>query len=146
MSVKSAQPREDHFLIIEDDRGKKVVLLQESSYSLGRTKNCDIRIRSQFVSRCHATLKRRSLKNGSVYYQIVDGDAEGNNSANGILINGHKVFVHDLRHGDKIVFGPQAFALYQHRQYDNFPTLPSEDSFDITLIDPAMMVEESNNI
>jgi len=55
------------------------------------------------------------------------------------LINGSKLASHDLQHGDEIVFGPQAFAIYQYRQRDVFPTMPPDDPFDITLIDPAMM-------
>ena len=143
MNAKSAKPHEAHFLVVEDDKGKKVFLLQNSQYSLGRARDCDIRIRSHFVSRRHATLLKCWRKTGKVYYQIVDGDAQGNPSANGLLINGQKASAHDLSNGDQIVFGPQAYALYQYRQYDNFPTLPSEDPFDITLIDPAMMSDDS---
>lgn len=144
MNAKSAKPHEAHFLVIEDDKGKKIFLLQNSHYSLGRARDCDIRIRSHFVSRRHATILKCWEKTGKVYYQIVDGDAQGNASANGLLINGQKASAHDLSNGDQIVFGPQAYAIYQYRQYDNFPTLPSEDPFDITLIDPAMMNEDDD--
>ena len=66
---------------------------------------------------------------------------EGKRSVNGLLINQAKIKQesHDLQDGDEIVFGPQVFAIYQYRQRDKFPTLPSNDPFDITLIDPAMM-------
>ena len=141
MNEKPAKPKEGHFLIVEDDYGKKVVLLQNQTYSLGRAPNCDIRVRSQFVSRRHATLVKQSQPDDKFLYQIVDGDPEKGPSANGLLVNGQKVSSHTLKHGDKIVFGPQVSTTYQYRQYINFPTLSPEDPFDITLIDPAMMDE-----
>ncbi|WP_107666841.1 FHA domain-containing protein [Cyanothece sp. BG0011] len=141
MAEKSVLPQREHFLIIEDDKGRQEILLREPTYSLGRSHDCDIRLRSQFVSRHHATLYRRIRGDGSSYYSIVDGDLEGKRSVNGLLINQAKIkqASHDLQDGDEIVFGPQVFAIYQYRQRDKFPTLPSNDPFDITLIDPAMM-------
>ncbi len=139
MAGNSVLPQRQHFLIIEDDKGRQEILLQDSTYSLGRSQTCDIRLRSQFVSRHHATLFRSEREDGSYFYRIVDGDEEGKASVNGLLINGRKMPSHELRHGDEVVFGPQVFAIYQHRQRDKFPTLPGNDPFDITLIDPAMM-------
>ncbi|ACB53732.1 unknown [Crocosphaera subtropica ATCC 51142] len=141
MAEKSVLPQREHFLIIEDDKGRQEILLREPTYSIGRSHDCDIRLRSQFVSRHHATLHRRIREDGSSYYRIVDGDLEGKRSVNGLLINQAKIkqASYDLQDGDEIVFGPQVFAMYQYRQRDKFPTLPSHDPFDITLIDPAMM-------
>ncbi|MEA5508606.1 FHA domain-containing protein [Crocosphaera sp. UHCC 0190] len=139
MAGKSVLPQRDHFLIIEDDKGRQEILLQDATYTMGRSQECNIRLRSQFVSRHHATVYRRVREDGSSYYRIVDGDIEGKRSVNGLLINGIKESARDLQHGDEIVFGPQVFAIYQYRQRDKFPTLPSNDPFDITLIDPAMM-------
>jgi pSer/pThr/pTyr-binding forkhead associated (FHA) protein len=145
MSDKSVLPQKDHFLIVEDDKGRKQVLLVEPSYSIGRSPNCDICLRSQFVSRHHATLIRRRRDDGQSYYQIVDGDIEGRSSANGLVINGRKTTEQELKHGDIVVFGPQVLATYQYRQRDKFPTMPSNDPFDITLIDPAMMMAEEED-
>lgn len=141
MTVKPAQPYHEHLLIIEDDRGRKGISLKEASYTIGRGQNCDIRLSSQFVSRHHATLLRRLRPDGTSYYRIVDGDGQGKTSVNGLLINGRKEDAHDLKHGDEVVFGPQVFAIYQLRQRDVFPTVPPDDPYDITLIDPAMMFE-----
>lgn len=94
-------------------------------------------LQSQFVSRHHATLVRRLREDGSYYYRIIDGDSEGKVSVNGLLIEGRKVRFHDLKDGDKVIFGPQVHAIYQYRQYDIFPTIPPDDPFDITLIDPS---------
>ncbi len=142
MADKSVLPQREHFLMIEDDKGRQEVILNGAIYSVGRAPECDLRLRSQFVSRHHATLLRRLKIDGSSYYQIVDGDNKGKNSVNGLLINGRKSLEHDLQHGDEVIFGPQVFAIYQYRQRDKFPTLPANDPFDITLIDPAMIGEQ----
>ena len=139
MAEKSVLPQREHFLIIEDDKGRQEFPLRKPTYSMGRSPECDIRLRSQFVSRHHATVYRRIREDGSSYYHIVDGDMEGKRSVNGLLINKNKEISHDLQDGDEVVFGPQVFAIYQYRQRDKFPTLPSNDPFDITLIDPGMM-------
>ena len=142
MSVKPAKHREEHVLIVFDGRGQKEIILSQTAYSLGRGQDCDIRIQSQFVSRYHATLIKRSHNDAEEYYRIIDGDLKGKTSVNGLLVNERKVLFHDLKNGDKVVFGPQVSAIYEHRQYDVFPTLPPDDPFDITLIDPAMILVE----
>lgn len=144
MTYQAVRPEKEHFLIVEDDKGRRVVPLTESSYTLGRSPECDIRLRSQFVSRHHATLFRFVKENGESYYRIVDGDAQGKASSNGLRINGQKLSAYDLKHGDEVVFGPQVLAIYQYRQSDKFPTQPGNDPFDITLIDPAMMINDDD--
>jgi pSer/pThr/pTyr-binding forkhead associated (FHA) protein len=139
MTGKPVLPQKEHFLIVEDDKGRQEILLNAPTYSVGRSQNCDIRLRSQFVSRHHATLFRCERENGASYYRIMDGNAEGRVSANGMLVNGRKISVYDLKDGDEVVFGPQVIAIYHYRQRDEFPTTPNNDPFDITLINPAMM-------
>lgn len=136
-----------HYLIIEDDLGRKEYPLLESIYTIGRKHSCTLHLHSQFVSRLHATLLRCMRNNGYYYYRILDGDGHQNTSANGILVNGKKVSAHELKNGDEIVFGPKVFAIYEYRPPTN-NTLPNppnamedEDPFDITLIDPAMLGE-----
>jgi pSer/pThr/pTyr-binding forkhead associated (FHA) protein len=141
---KHVLPQQEHFLVVEDDKGRREVVLRHPSYSIGRSPNCDIRLRSQFISRHHATLHRRLREDGTSYYRIVDGDETGRSSVNGLMINGRKASTQDLKHGDEIVFGPQVFAIYQFRQRDKFPTMPTHDPFDITLIDPAMMLDDDD--
>jgi pSer/pThr/pTyr-binding forkhead associated (FHA) protein len=142
MSEFPAQPHKAHILIVEDDKGRREILLRKSKYSIGRAQQSDIRINSPFVSRHHATMIRQFDDHGYTYYEILDGDGYKSCSANGILINGRKVNNQQLRNGDKVVFGPQVFIVYQHTQRDIFPSLPLDDPFDITLIDPAMMLSE----
>lgn len=145
MAVKPAQPHKAHILIVEDDKGRREIIMKKGKYSMGRGQQCDIRLHSPFVSRHHATLIRQFDEEGYIYYQVLDGDEQGKLSANGILINGQKVNGETLKHGDKIIFGPQVFAIYQHCQRDIFPTMPIDDPFDITLIDPAMMVDDTED-
>lgn len=139
MEQKPAEHYIIHLLIVEDDRGRQEFRLNEPIYSLGRSVDCDIRLRSQFVSRTHATLLKEVNDQGHEYYRIIDGNTDGEPSSNGILVNGEKVESHNLKNADEIVFGPQVFAVYYYRQRDVFPTLPTDDPFDITLIDPAMI-------
>ena len=142
MTVKPVKHREEHILILTDGKGHREIQLKNETYSLGRGVQCNIVLQSQFVSRHHATLIRRQGEERSCY-RIIDGNSEGKTSVNGLLINGKKVRFHDLREGDKVIFGPQVEATYEYRQYDLFPTIPPNDPYDITLIDPAMIdVEE----
>jgi pSer/pThr/pTyr-binding forkhead associated (FHA) protein len=142
MTARPVKHREEHILIVTDGKGHREVRLQDDLYSMGRSANCNILLQSQFVSRHHATLVKRQEEEDHHYYRIIDGDSEGKNSVNGLLINGKKVRFHDLQHGDKVVFGPQVEAVYEYREYDIFPTIPPDDPYDITLIDPAMIDDE----
>ncbi len=138
MTAKPVIHREEHILIVTDGKGHREIKLKDEVYSLGRGVQCSIILQSQFVSRHHATLVRRKEEERNCY-RLIDGDSEGNTSVNGLLINGKKVRFHDLKHGDKVIFGPQVEAVYQYREYDIFPTIPPDDPYDITLIDPAMI-------
>jgi pSer/pThr/pTyr-binding forkhead associated (FHA) protein len=131
---------ESHLLIIEDDQGRKEFTLERPVYSIGRDKECDIRLNSQFVSRRHATLVRlpRDDNNQNHYYRIVDGDAKGKPSANGLMINGRRLPAHDLRNEDEVVFGPQVRAIY-YLLKDTMRTGQTDSTeYDITLINPNM--------
>ncbi|MBD1912703.1 FHA domain-containing protein [Leptolyngbya sp. PL-A3] len=131
-------PRHNHLLIVEDNKGRREYTLDSSVYSIGRDPKCDIRLVSQFVSRRHATLVQLPNEDGSYYYRIVDGNLKGRPSANGLLINGRKLQAHDLQDEDKIVFGPQVYAVYYLLKRDAISTVPP-DEFDITLISPNMV-------
>ncbi|MBD2678539.1 MULTISPECIES: FHA domain-containing protein [Nostoc] len=136
----AAEINENHLLIIEDDQGRKEFSLEQPVYSIGRDRECNIRLMSQFVSRRHATLVRlpREHNSHSYYYRIVDGDAKGKPSSNGLMINGRKMPAHDLKNEDEIVFGPQVRAIYYLLR--NTQRLGQTDSseYDITLINPGM--------
>ncbi len=135
----SAQSSQKHILVVEDDKGRREVTLDQSSYSIGRDAKCKIRILSQFVSRYHANIFRRTRPDGNQYYQIVDGDANGKASVNGLMINGHKMDVRDLEDEDEVVFGPQVKVIYYLQSGDTLSNSEPLDEFDITLISPGMM-------
>ena len=142
MTQRTAHTKEEHCLIINDNRGRKEFLLTEQKYSLGRSANCDIIIKSQFVSRHHATLIRHQTEDHCFYYEIIDGNGADKVSANGLLFNHKKISRYNLRSGDEIIFGPQISIVYQYRQRNEFLSSPGNDPFDITLIDPSMMDDD----
>lgn len=139
MTNPDQQP--NHLLIIEDNKGRREFNLESPVYSIGRDPKCDIRLVSQFVSRRHATLVQLPNEDGTYYYRIVDGNLKGKPSANGLLINGRKLQSHDLQDEDKIVFGPQVYAVYYLLKRDAGSTTVPPDEYDITLISPNMMVD-----
>ncbi|WP_249781261.1 FHA domain-containing protein [Leptothermofonsia sichuanensis] len=131
------EPSQKHLLIIEDDKGSRQLVLDEPVYSIGRDLDCDIRLASLFVSRRHATLVRVSMGDGDYTYRIVDGDLDGQRSANGLLINGKQLQSHDLQNEDKVVFGPRVQFTYFYLSRDPAPTEPPDGIFDdVTLINP----------
>ncbi len=136
----ATEPRQNHILIVEDNKGRREYVLDNPIYSIGRDPKCDIRLISQFVSRRHATLVQLPREEGGYYYRIVDGNLKGKTSANGLLINGRKLQAHDLEDEDKIVFGPQVYAIYYMLKRDAISTVPP-DEYDITLISPNMVDE-----
>ncbi len=103
-----------HILVIEDQKARRIVALEESTYSIGRESTNDIVIYDRVISRRHATLVRLKLtpRLDSYSYRIIDGDLEGNRSTNGLLINGKLRESHNLKHGDGVIFGPQAKVSY----------------------------------
>ncbi len=139
----AAQTNQSHLLIIEDDQGRKEFTLDRPVYSIGRDKNCDIRLVSQFVSRRHATLVRLPREDSShrYYYRIVDGDAKGKPSSNGIMVNGRKMLSHDLKNDDEVVFGPQVRAIYYLLRDTMRAGQTDSSEYDITLISPGMTEE-----
>jgi diguanylate cyclase (GGDEF)-like protein len=102
-----------HILVIEDDKYRKTISLEESTHSIGRHKTNTIVINSKQASRKHATLIRRlNTKTNSYSFWILDGDLEGNKSINGVFVNGEKCLVKELKNGDLINFGCNVNASY----------------------------------
>ncbi|AIE75511.1 hypothetical protein D082_29830 [Synechocystis sp. PCC 6714] len=142
MSDPSAKPLQEHVLIISDDGGHREFLLTETFYTVGRSPRADIRIKSQFVSRIHAVLVRKSSDDTQAPYRIIDGDEDGQSSVNGLLVNGKKQQDYTIQTGDEIIMGPQVSLRYEYRRRDQFGTIPGNEQFDITLIDPSMIEDE----
>ncbi len=103
-----------HFLAIADPEGQRKLLLDSTTYSIGRNPTNGIILRSQLVSRQHAVLLRVPVpKKSSHLFRIIDGNLQGRRSKNGLLINGKNYFSHILSHGDEIVFSNDTRASYQ---------------------------------
>jgi pSer/pThr/pTyr-binding forkhead associated (FHA) protein len=136
-------PNQNHILIIEDDQGRKEFNLNGPVYSIGRDKQCNIRLYSLFVSRRHATLIRLPQQDGSFYYRIVDGYSEGQPSANGLLINGRKLPAQDLKMRTRLSLALKCAPFTTFLTRETVPSGPI-DEWDVTLIGPNMMpsVEE----
>ena len=102
-----------HVLTVEDPQGFRNFLLNNMPYSLGRGLGNAIILRSNLVSRQHATLLTVSSGQHSFLFRVIDGTPEGKRSTNGILINGKKRFSHILSRGDVITFSKDTKAVYQ---------------------------------
>jgi|GEM_PF-739540 len=97
-----------HILMIEEEEGVRCILLDSPTYSLGRDKKNSIVLpASKAVSRFHAMLLRiPGAKNRSGHsYRIVDGDATGKLSTNGVVVNGERHTSYTLVEGDAIMLG-----------------------------------------
>lgn len=107
-------PEFRHIVVIEDQKARRIIAIDEPTYSIGRESSNDIVIYDRVVSRHHATLVRikSTPKSESYSYRIIDGDLEGNHSTNGLIINGQPAESHDLKHGDVILFGSESKASY----------------------------------
>ncbi|MEB3161185.1 MAG: EAL domain-containing protein [Synechocystis sp.] len=102
-----------HILVIEDQKSRRIVSLEENTYDLGRDPNSAIPIYDRQVSRHHATLIRvNDYQNHHYTYRLIDGNLQGKRSTNGVVVNGQYCLSHELEHGDVIRFGNKSKASY----------------------------------
>ncbi|AFY61505.1 FHA domain-containing protein [Synechococcus sp. PCC 6312] len=105
---------EHHVLIIQDLKGKRTLHLQSATYSIGRDKSNAIVVEAPDISRQHALLLRLPKQGGDGYhYRLVDGNARGRLSANGVFVNGTRSKTHNLLHGDQIRLGSDVKIAYE---------------------------------
>lgn len=105
---------EHHVLIIQDLKGKRTIHLEAATYSIGRDKSNAIVVEAPDISRQHALLLRLPRQGGEGYhYRLVDGNARGRLSANGIFVNGNRCKTHNLLHGDQILLGSDVKIAYE---------------------------------
>ena len=103
----------EHILVVEDNKGKRTIILEAATYSLGRGESNSIVLESPWISRHHATLLRLTKPSDSNhFFRLIDGDWQGKRSTNGIKVNGSKCLSHDLQHKDEIFFGKEVRARY----------------------------------
>ncbi|MEY2977012.1 MAG: FHA domain-containing protein [Prochlorotrichaceae cyanobacterium] len=96
---------ERHLLTIREGHSETTYVLDASAYSIGRDPNCAIVLGAKSISRRHAILLRTPTPTGGYRYRIIDGDAQGRPSANGIQVNHQTCKERQLEHNDHIVFG-----------------------------------------
>jgi len=112
VSEKETQQAQ-HWLEIEDNAGKRVVVLEAATCTLGRDSSNSIVLHSKLVSRQHAILLRVTTPGtANHFFRIIDGNLQGKPSTNGICINQKSCFSHDLKHGDEIAFAGDVKATY----------------------------------
>jgi diguanylate cyclase (GGDEF)-like protein/PAS domain S-box-containing protein len=112
-AFKERREGEYHLLSIQDKKERKILLLESSSYSIGRHKANAIVLSSSEISRHHASLIRiLNPKTKKYYFRIVDGDLNGKPSLNGFLVNNNRCRTHDLENGDVISFGEESKVTY----------------------------------
>ena len=105
---------EYHLINVQNDKERKVLILENSSYTIGRHKANSIIFTSSKVSRHHASIIRLvNHKTKKYYFQIIDGDLNGKPSLNGFLVNNQYCRSHDLKNGDIISFGEDSIIVYQ---------------------------------
>lgn len=127
-----------HIFVIEDRKGRRILSLEDSNYTLGRDSHNPIVIYDYQVSRTHATLIRKIESETQEYcYRIIDGDLQGNRSTNGLLINGRSVISHELKHGDTIRFANEAKA--------NYYIIPTNSGIDLFNPDDLGIIEASKH-
>jgi pSer/pThr/pTyr-binding forkhead associated (FHA) protein len=104
----------EHYLILKDPEGQQRVLLDSKSYILGRSQDNEIVLRSQSVSREHATLTGISVPDPLLkLFRLSNGTPEKGKSTNGLVINGEMRDSWILMHGDEIVFSSNTLAIYR---------------------------------
>ncbi|HEY9845594.1 MAG TPA: FHA domain-containing protein, partial [Candidatus Caenarcaniphilales bacterium] len=102
-----------HLLVVEDTQMRRTIALEAATYSIGRDSTNSIVLHSRSVSRQHAILLRVTTPETPTYlFRLIDGDLQGKASTNGLSVNGHRCFSHDLKHGDVILFGGEVKAKY----------------------------------
>lgn len=109
LPITQGQP----FLVVEDDLGRREILLENDHYRLGRDPHNDICLHSRFASRQHAFLTKVLREDHTFTYRISDGNPDGKPSTNGLLINGQKLRDWELQPGDTVVFGPRVQIIYR---------------------------------
>lgn len=124
-AFKKMQMGAYHLLSIQMSGSEQVILLESSTYSIGRHEANSIVLNSSAISRHHATLLRFSdPKTKKYYFRIVDGDLNGKPSLNGISVNGRRCSSHDLKNQDIIDFSEDIKITYYHVSSSEDPIYP----------------------
>ena len=96
-------------VMISDDGTEKALPLDRQRVRIGRDPDSEVRLDDPSVSRRHALLNR-------VYNEYF---VEDQNSTNGTVLNGRKVFKHMLKHGDLLEVGSFRFRYETDDEMDS---------------------------
>lgn len=108
------QTDKHHILTIYESSQTRDILLDRLTFSIGRDPLNAIAIDHRGISRQHAILFRMPAAiPGEYLYRLVDGNASGQFSRNGIMVNGIRTKEKDLQPGDQILFGSVVSAEYK---------------------------------
>jgi diguanylate cyclase (GGDEF)-like protein/PAS domain S-box-containing protein len=142
----SELPKFRHILVVEDRKGRRLVSLEDNHYSIGRDSNNSIVLYDYQVSRIHATLIKKMVTDDDreFCYTIMDGDLQGKRSTNGLIINGQARISHELKHGDKVRFAPEANANYYIISTESGIDLFDPDSFSKITLSKITLTDEDN--
>ena len=143
-----------HLLVIQDQQGKRKIVLQNETYSLGRAQSNSIVINDLSISRQHALLVPISVPEKNSYvFRIIDGNLNGIKSSNGLYINQKKCDSWDLKHGDIINFSKKVkikyYSLSQISDAEFFEFCENEEGVynflatSSTYIDPFLIDEDA---
>ncbi|PZD75247.1 Glycogen accumulation regulator GarA [Acaryochloris thomasi RCC1774] len=103
---------ERHVLVI-DNGNRRAISLDAAAYSIGRDPSNAIVLDTVTVSRKHAILLRLPIPGENRYrYRLIDGDSNGQPSANGVFVNQQRCNSHELVNGDIIGLGRKIQASY----------------------------------
>lgn len=111
--ARSHRTQGQPFLVIEDDLGRREVILENDHYLIGRDPRNDICLHSRFTSRQHAFLTKVPKENNTYTYRINDGSPDGKPSTNGLLVNGQKLRDWELQPEDTVVFGSRVQIIFR---------------------------------
>jgi len=116
-------------IVANEQRNGQVIPVNVPSFMIGRAEGCNLRSRSQQVSRFHCTIV---VNNNVVSIQDLGGE-------NGTYVNGNRVSAtQTLKDGDKLVVGTHSFVVSIKA---GTPTVSESDFFELT---PSSMAPEKS--
>lgn len=119
-------------LVIKDRGGKRTIVLEAATYSIGRDPANSIVLHSNLISRQHALLLRVPMPNDSNLFRIFDGNLQGKRSTNGLMVNGQRCFSHDLKPGDVLMLGDVQASYHATTNLSDIEFLVSGEAEDLS--------------
>lgn len=118
-------------IVFEDGLGgQREFIIDKSEVTIGRSKECDLPVDDKRLSRKHVLIQRMGIK-------FIIKDLE---SANGTFVNDVQIQEQELESGNTIRIGDtQMLFEAMSSEYQNTPSLDSEEPYDEIIEQPQMM-------